>query len=222
MSYSSANECNDRSDSESIQSTPEEERIRRLFFTCDTDGDGYITYNDIRQVCAQLEMDYCVEEIMEELGTDANGRISYYDFVKRRSELLEMKPSDTSEDCESTVSESKEPLLDESSLASSFEMSSVTDEQAYESQPSRSSMNRIENRAIWGQRGVTAVDTESANSESWQPFKRHDSWEFDSGTHDLEVDTISLHKQIEASGIDLPHNINELLDLTNKVSSDFG
>ena len=33
----------DVSDSESTQSSPEEERIRRLFLTCDSDGDGYIT-----------------------------------------------------------------------------------------------------------------------------------------------------------------------------------
>ena len=218
MSSLSLNDSNDRSDSESNHSTPEDERIKRLFFTCDTNGDGFITYEDIRQVCIQLEMEYCVEEIMRELGTDANGRISYSDFVKRRSELLEVKHSDTSEDNDSTISESKEPLLDESSQASSFEMSSVTDEQHFGSQQNRSVLN--DNRQIWGQKEVTTAETESnglSNTEGWLQYKRHDSWEFDSGTHDLEVDTISLHKQIEASGIEMPSNINELLDLANRV-----
>lgn len=43
MDYNSDISGRDGSDSESTQSTPEEERIRRLFVTCDTDGDGYIT-----------------------------------------------------------------------------------------------------------------------------------------------------------------------------------
>ena len=154
MEYISDNEISnlnlndDRSDSESTHSTPEEERIKRLFFTCDTNGDSFITYDDIRQVCAQLHMEDCVEEIMEELGTDENGRISYSDFVKRRSELLDIKKSDTSEDCESTISESKEPLLDVLSQTSSFEMSSVTDEQAFGSQQSRSSVLCNDNQQI--------------------------------------------------------------------------
>jgi hypothetical protein len=66
---------------------------------------------------------------------------------------------------------------------------------------------------IWGQ-NVASNETESHTNSS----VIHESWEFDSGTHDLEIDTISLHKQIEASGIEMPSNINELLDLANKAS----
>jgi len=216
----------DRSDSESTQSTPDEERIKRLFYTCDTNGDGFITYDDIRQVCIQLDMDYCVDEIMQQLGTDVSARISYSDFVKRRSELLNLNSakSDTSDDCESTVSESKDPLIDASSLASSFEMysnpsSSLNDEQAFGSQENRSSIQCSEdsNKIIWGQ-SVTFNGTESSGLSNTNSSDRHDSCEFDSG---LEIDTISLHKQIEASGIEMPSNINELLDLANKASLPF-
>lgn len=224
LSLSSTNESNDKSDSESIESTPEEERIRRLFFTCDTDGDGFITYDDIRQVCVQLQMDYCVEEIMEELGTDANGRISYSEFVMRRSELLQMKPSDASQDCGSTASESKEPLidldlvLDQSSQGSSFDMSSVTDELAFRYHQSHSSVARFGSKGIYVQNEIKVVDSGNTDPDNQLALKRDDSWEFDSGTHDLEVDTMSLHRQIEASGLEVPHNINELLDLATKVS----
>jgi hypothetical protein len=215
----------ERSDSESTHSTPEDERIKRLFFTCDTNGDGFITYEDVRQVCIQLNMEYCVDEIMQQLGADANGRITYSDFVKRRSELLNMNSgkSDTSEEYESTLSESKDPLIDASSLASSFEMysnpsSSLNDEQAFGSHENRSSMHCSEdsNKMIWGQ-NVAPNETESSGLSHTNSVI-HESWEFDSGTHDLEIDTISLHKQIEASGIEMPSNINELLDLANKAS----
>ncbi|CAG2101084.1 unnamed protein product [Medioppia subpectinata] len=163
------------------------------------------------RVCTQLEMECCVDEIMKELGADINGRISYSDFVKRRSQLLDVKyNSDTSEECDS-LSETKKPLLSEDYCQTySFETNSnlsSAEEPAFATLPSHSSVYCEENKPIWDQRGVRVHENESSG---------HESWEYDSGTHDLEIDIISLHKQIEASGIEMPSNVNELLDLANR------
>ncbi|XP_078666063.1 colorectal mutant cancer protein-like isoform X1 [Branchiostoma floridae x Branchiostoma belcheri] len=69
-------------------STPEEERIKKLFQTCDGDGDGYISRQDLLMVCCQLNMEDSVQEIMEQLGADDRGRISYDEFVHCRTQLL--------------------------------------------------------------------------------------------------------------------------------------
>lgn len=39
-------------------------------------------------VCRQLNLEHCVEEIMEQLGADENGRISYSEFLRRRMQLI--------------------------------------------------------------------------------------------------------------------------------------
>ncbi|KAM9213231.1 colorectal mutant cancer protein isoform 1-T1 [Leptosomus discolor] len=69
-------------------STGEEERMRRLFQTCDGDGDGFISRNDLLMVCRQLNMEESVTEIMHQLGADENGKISFQDFSQCRMELV--------------------------------------------------------------------------------------------------------------------------------------
>ncbi|XP_059404893.1 colorectal mutant cancer protein isoform X2 [Carassius carassius] len=69
-------------------STAEEERMRRLFQTCDGDGDGYINRNDLLMVCRQLNMEDSVAEIMGQLGADERGNISFEDFTRCRMQLL--------------------------------------------------------------------------------------------------------------------------------------
>ncbi|XP_054042267.1 colorectal mutant cancer protein isoform X1 [Rissa tridactyla] len=69
-------------------STGEEERMRRLFQTCDGDGDGFISRNDLLMVCRQLNMEESVAEIMHQLGADENGKISFQDFSQCRMELV--------------------------------------------------------------------------------------------------------------------------------------
>ncbi|XP_075181121.1 colorectal mutant cancer protein isoform X1 [Anomaloglossus baeobatrachus] len=76
------------SGSSDTSSTGEEERMRRLFQTCDGDGDGYISRNDLLMVCRQLNMEDSVAEIMHQLGADECGKISFHDFTKCRMQLV--------------------------------------------------------------------------------------------------------------------------------------
>ncbi|XP_040199507.1 colorectal mutant cancer protein isoform X1 [Rana temporaria] len=76
------------SGSSDTSSTGEEERMRRLFQTCDGDGDGYISRNDLLMVCRQLNMEDSVVEIMHQLGADEHGKISFQDFSKCRMQLV--------------------------------------------------------------------------------------------------------------------------------------
>ncbi|XP_053557524.1 colorectal mutant cancer protein isoform X2 [Bombina bombina] len=76
------------SGSSDTSSTGEEERMRRLFQTCDGDGDGYISRNDLLMVCRQLNMEESVVEIMHQLGADESGKISFQDFTRCRMQLV--------------------------------------------------------------------------------------------------------------------------------------
>ncbi|KAG9338292.1 hypothetical protein JZ751_025963 [Albula glossodonta] len=76
------------SGSSDTSSTGEEERMRRLFQTCDGDGDGYISRNDLLMVCRQLNMEESVAEIMDQLGADKRGKISFEDFTRCRMQLV--------------------------------------------------------------------------------------------------------------------------------------
>ncbi|XP_060091576.1 colorectal mutant cancer protein isoform X2 [Heteronotia binoei] len=76
------------SSSSDTSSTGEEERMKRLFQTCDGDGDGYISRNDLLMVCRQLNMEESVAEIMHQLGADENGKISFQDFTRCRMQLV--------------------------------------------------------------------------------------------------------------------------------------
>ncbi|XP_032068789.1 putative calmodulin-like protein 6 [Thamnophis elegans] len=77
------------SSSSDTSSTGEEERMRRLFQTCDGDGDGFISRNDLLMVCRQLNMEESVIEIMHQLGADEHGKISFQDFTRCRMQLVQ-------------------------------------------------------------------------------------------------------------------------------------
>ncbi|XP_048042633.1 colorectal mutant cancer protein isoform X2 [Megalobrama amblycephala] len=83
-----AAEVSGSSGSSDSSSTAEEERVRRLFQTCDGDGDGYINRNDLLMVCRQLNMEDSVAEIMGQLGADEQGKISFEDFTRCRMQLV--------------------------------------------------------------------------------------------------------------------------------------
>ncbi|XP_044580956.1 colorectal mutant cancer protein [Cotesia glomerata] len=65
----------------------DEERVKKLFQACDGDGDGFIDSQDLLTVCRELNLEDSVEELMQELGADESGRISYQEFLRRRVAL---------------------------------------------------------------------------------------------------------------------------------------
>ncbi|KAF4016942.1 hypothetical protein G4228_008510, partial [Cervus hanglu yarkandensis] len=88
MAATAAGSASGGSSSSDTSSTGEEERMRRLFQTCDGDGDGYISRNDLLMVCRQLNMEESVAEIMNQLGADENGKICFQDFTRCRMQLI--------------------------------------------------------------------------------------------------------------------------------------
>ncbi|XP_076252294.1 colorectal mutant cancer protein isoform X3 [Rhynchophorus ferrugineus] len=73
--------------SESASSVGDEERVRRLFQACDANGDGYIDSQDLLAVCRELSLEDSLDELMQQLGADSQGRISYEQFLNRRLAL---------------------------------------------------------------------------------------------------------------------------------------
>ncbi|XP_035209833.1 colorectal mutant cancer protein-like isoform X2 [Stegodyphus dumicola] len=187
-----ASDINSDSSGSDSGSTPEEERIRRLFQTCDGNGDGYIDSQDLLAVCRQLNLEHCVEEIMEQLGADENGRISYSEFLKRRMQLIN----------EINALTLQEQAREQESVQSGTGRHSITMQQASPAPDSSSTGN-------W----PTSSDSQGSHGASG----KHESWEFDSGARDLSPEPNTLHKLIEAAGGTISGCSNDLLELANKL-----
>nr|XP_034320672.1 colorectal mutant cancer protein-like isoform X1 [Crassostrea gigas] len=68
-------------------STGEEERLRRLFSSCDGDGDGFLDSGDFIYMCRQLNMEDMAEEIMDQLGLQSQSKITFQDFLRFRGQV---------------------------------------------------------------------------------------------------------------------------------------
>ncbi|KAM5261766.1 colorectal mutant cancer protein isoform 3-T3 [Hipposideros larvatus] len=55
---------------------------------CGETGSGRLSRNDLLMVCRQLNMEESVAEIMNQLGADENGKISFQDFTRCRMQLV--------------------------------------------------------------------------------------------------------------------------------------
>ncbi|KAM6985127.1 uncharacterized protein FYW47_002191 [Aplochiton taeniatus] len=127
--------------------------MKRLFQTCDGDGDGYINRNDLLMVCRQLNMEESVAEIMGQLGAeDERGKISYEDFARCRMQLVQ------------------EIRQEEGELCSQRSLDSETRKQ-------------------------TAEHTASWPNSSDNSLGARESWEYDSGAHDLQSPDIQFQTQ---------------------------
>ncbi|XKL68865.1 hypothetical protein PGB90_006634 [Kerria lacca] len=73
--------------SEETNTICDEERTRKLFQACDTDGDGYIDSHDLETICRELHLENCIAGLMHELGADEEGKISFEKFLSRKIAL---------------------------------------------------------------------------------------------------------------------------------------
>ncbi|RUS81579.1 hypothetical protein EGW08_010653, partial [Elysia chlorotica] len=85
---SSSGSDNGDSHNSSVSSVSEEEQLRRLFNSCDADGDGYLDGEDLRFMCRMLNMSDSVEEVRIQLGLTEMSRISFQDFLHCRARVM--------------------------------------------------------------------------------------------------------------------------------------
>lgn len=67
----------------------EEERLKMLFMSCDSNNDGRLDKKDLITMCQKLNMLELAEEIISALGASSSGSsISFQEFLKCRSKVL--------------------------------------------------------------------------------------------------------------------------------------
>ncbi|XP_012942223.1 uncharacterized protein LOC101852647, partial [Aplysia californica] len=87
-SSGSGSENGDSRNSSSRSSASEEERLRRLFNSCDADGDGYLDGEDLTFMCRMLNMADSVGEVRQQLGLTDESRLSFHDFLRCRTRVM--------------------------------------------------------------------------------------------------------------------------------------
>jgi len=186
-----SNYTDTNSETESIS---EEGRVRKLFTVCDADGDGFIDSNDLIAALQHLGLDGAINvgELMQQMGVDATGKVSYEQFLQCRlsheSEIDALRIQTDNPDIHQTKSWNEKGI-------SSKELT-----------------------GLYRDDGLLAVASSVSEHSQGAASGRHESWEFDSGACDLispEPDT--LYKLIEAAGGSLKDNASKLLEMANKI-----
>ncbi|XP_072019869.1 colorectal mutant cancer protein-like isoform X2 [Amphiura filiformis] len=181
--------CGSQGDGSDSNSASEEEKMRRLFQSCDTDGDGYIDRHDLMVVCRELNMEDSVHEIMQQLGGDENGRISLGEFLQCQHKLKG--------EIHSLALQHTFPDQEEDPLAKLEQIGHNDNEQNFEH-------NKL---TSW----PTSSDNSLASSAA-----RESSWEKDSGARDLSPEPGAfLQKLIE--GTSSPRGASNFLELANTL-----
>ncbi|XP_022253147.1 colorectal mutant cancer protein-like isoform X3 [Limulus polyphemus] len=146
---------------------------------------------DLLAVCQQLNLEHCVEEIMEQLGADEHGRISYSEFLRRRMQLMN----------EINALTLQEQEHEHVAHVGDVDLCRPSSQQVSPAPGSSSTGN-------W----PTSSDTSQGAASG-----KHDSWEFDSGARDLSPEPNTLQKLIVESSGSVPGNSSDLLELANKL-----
>ncbi|CAI2727582.1 unnamed protein product [Schistosoma spindalis] len=85
-------QCVDQKSSGSdSSSTGEEERLRQLFLSCDSNNDGCLDCKDLYNMCKKLNMTECAEEIINTLGANTKGCITFDEFLSCREKVFQMQ-----------------------------------------------------------------------------------------------------------------------------------
>ncbi|GFS27581.1 colorectal mutant cancer protein isoform X1 [Elysia marginata] len=89
---SSSGSDNGDSHNSSLSSGSEEEQLRRLFNSCDADGDGFLDGEDLQFMCRMLNMSDSVQEVRAQLGLTEMSKISFQDFLHCRARVMLQTP----------------------------------------------------------------------------------------------------------------------------------
>ncbi|CAH8845350.1 unnamed protein product [Trichobilharzia szidati] len=85
-------QCVDQKSSGSdSSSTGEEERLKQLFLSCDSNNDGCLNCEDLYDMCRKLNMAECAEEIINTLGANTKGNITFDEFLSCREKVFRMQ-----------------------------------------------------------------------------------------------------------------------------------
>lgn len=77
------------SSSSGSSSTSEEERLKKLFELCDDDGDGLLNRENFVFMCKQLCLEEWTSHILDQLQVKTSSKISFQDFLRFRSQVLD-------------------------------------------------------------------------------------------------------------------------------------
>ncbi|XP_007895580.2 colorectal mutant cancer protein isoform X2 [Callorhinchus milii] len=226
------------SGSSDTSSTGEEERMRRLFQTCDGDGDGYISRNDLLMVCRQLNMEESVAEIMHQLGADENGKISFEDFTRCRMQLVsEIRKEEGELSVKSDDSCKKRKLRDRiASWPTSSDNSldaagpSVLQDLTSTGDSNNESSIVIVEENEKGRQNSASPSEGNLDKSSFQGALTgaRESWEYDSGARDLQSPDLQSHPTLQklfeygGGNLDQQTALQKLLARASNLSTPMG
>ncbi|CAL1548280.1 unnamed protein product, partial [Lymnaea stagnalis] len=172
-SSSSGSENGDSRNS-SLSSASEEERLRRLFKSCDADGDGYLDGEDLTFMCRMLNMADSVDEVRLQLGLTDNTKISFDDFLRCRTRVM----------LESSIQHPQHMVFHSMATAQSPAMMSGEDT-GIESDTSGMVGNMSSNK-------LTSWPTLSSDSLGALSYNKPESADYDSGARDLSPEPVTM------------------------------
>ncbi|XP_059166215.1 colorectal mutant cancer protein-like [Physella acuta] len=205
-SSSSSGSDNGDSRNSSLSSASEEERLRRLFNSCDGDGDGFLDGEDLTFMCRMLNMSESVDEVRQQLGLADGSKISFDDFLRCRTRVM----------MESSIAHPQHQVFHSMTMAPSPVLLSG-DDTGVESDASGIMVTVAGNQ-------LTSWPTLSSDSLGALSYTKPESADYDSGARDLspEPATMSLtqlmethdpyaYKQLRQAGADA------FLDIANRL-----
>lgn len=158
-------------------STSEEDRLRQLFLSCDSNNDGFLDCNDLVIMCQKLNMTELAEDIIHALGAHIKGCITFDEFMRCRRKVLSLGGDDSSYQSRRSPnpSNTKVPRIPfiEQERAHDADVESVVDEDDDNIQATRLDSSASDNSLV--------------NSGA----------EYDSGAQDLSGEPQNLHRLLK-------------------------
>ncbi|XP_041459960.1 uncharacterized protein LOC121411353 [Lytechinus variegatus] len=189
----------DSSDSSCGDSEGSQEKLRRLFQTCDSDGDGFIDGQDIYLMCRELNMEDSVHDLMVQLGADRHGRISFEEFLRCQRKLRG--------EIRSVTEGSRQPDLRRGSA-----------DGVYQDRLQRAGSPKMGSNSSLPRSGHLGSWPASSDNSLGASSTARDSWERDSGARDLSPEPGTFLQKLMDSATAAGGGAN-FLELANTVST---